>query len=242
MPVRSSGLALLAVAGITIALTACASIGAGITGVSGTKSATGGASPTASTAATDQGAAIPAGYQRVGGPAQGISLATPKSWVPVNLAKESIDNAARRLAVPGIDAAVLEADMRALQKHHAIFAFDVASASSDPDNFTRNLNAYCFSSGVNDTGSAGVPFLKQEAKSEMGTVASEITQRDLTIGGVPGVETTLKLNSASGVDVRGSQLAVLPKPNVACIVTLSYTSSEGAGNYLNVAAATAQFP
>jgi hypothetical protein len=42
--------------------------------------------------------------------------------------------------------------------------------------------------------------------------------------------------------VREAQLEVLPKPNVACVVTLAYTPVEGTGNVLDVAAETAQFP
>jgi len=246
MPVRSSGLALLAVTSIAVALTACSSTGSGKAGASATGAATGGAgtsaSPLASTDAATTAAAIPAGYQRVGGSAQGISLAVPSSWVSVNLAKQSLAAAARKLDVPGLNASTLEKDMQALQKDHAIFAVDIASAASSPDHFSRDLNAYCGPSGITDTGSAGVPFLTQALKSQLGTVASDITQHDVTIGGVPGVETSFKLKSAGGIDVRGAQLEVLPKPDVICAVTLSFSPPETAGNYLAVAAATAQFP
>jgi hypothetical protein len=246
MPVRSSGLALLAVAGIAVALTACSSSGTGKADASATAVATPGSSTSPSTAASTSAAttaaAIPTGYHRVGGPAQGISLAMPKSWVSVNLAKQTIDSAANQLDVPGVNAAVLEQDMQALQKDHAIFAFDVASATSTPDHFTRNLNAYCAPSGITDSGGADIPYLKQAIKSGYSTMASDITQRDVTIGGVPGIETSDKLKTGNGEDVQESQLEVLPKPNVACYVTLSYSSPQTPGNYLAVAAATAQFP
>jgi hypothetical protein len=173
---------------------------------------------------------------------QGISLAVPNSWVSANPAKQSLASAASKLDVPGINASTLEQDMQSLQKNHAIFAFDLASAPSTPDHFVRNINAYCMSSGITDTSSAGVPFLTQGMKSEFSTVASDITQHDVTIGGVPGIETSYKLNSASGADVQGAQLEVLPKPDVVCYVTLSFSSPQTPGNYLAVAAATAQFP
>jgi len=246
MPVRSSGLALLTVASIAVALTACSSTGAGKSGASATGAATRGAgtsaSPAASTGAATTAAVIPAGYRRVGGSAQGISLAMPSSWVSVNLAKQSLEAAASKLDVPGLNASTLEAEMQSLQKDHAIFAFDIASATSSPDHYTRNLTAYCQPSGITNTGSGGVPVLTQAAKSQLGTIASGITEHDVTIGGVPGLEASFKLNSASGMDVRGAQLEVLPKPNVLCVVTLGFSSPETAGNYLAVAAATAQFP
>jgi hypothetical protein len=246
MPVRSSGLALLAVAGIAVAVTACSSARAGKDDASATGAATGGASksasPAASTGAATTAAAIPAGYQRIGGSAQGISLAVPNSWVSVNLAKQTLEAAASKLDMPGINGSTLVQDMQSLQKDHAIFAFDIASAASSPGHYIRNLNAYCFSSGITDTGSAGVPFLTQVVKSQMSPVASDITQHDVTIGGVPGLETSYKVKSGSGADVQGAQLEVLPKPDVFCVVTLTFNSTQTQGNYLAVAAATAQFP
>lgn len=244
MSVRSSGLALLTVTSIAVALTACSSTGAGEATATG--SATGGAStsasPVASTGAATTAAAIPTGYQRVGGSVSGISLAVPNSWVSVNLAKQSVASAANKLDVPGLNASTIEQDLQSLQKDHAVFAFDVASGASNANHYVRNLNAYCLSSGITNTGRAGVPFLTQATKSELSTIASDITQHDVMIGGVPGLETSYKLNSASGADVQGAQLEVLPKPDVICTVTLSFSSPETAGNYLAVAAATAQFP
>ena len=246
MSVKSSGLALLTVTSIAVALAACSSAGAGKVGASATGAATGGAStaasPAASTGAATTAAAIPTGYQRVGGSASGISLAVPHSWVSVNLAKQSLESAASKLDLPGINGSTIVQDMQSLQKDHAVFAFDIASAASNPNHYVRNLNAYCLPSGITDTGTAGVPFLAQATKSELSTVASGITQHDVVIGGVPGLETSYKLDSGSGADVQGAQLEVLPKPDVICTVTLSFSSHQTAGNYLAVAAATAQFP
>lgn len=177
MPVRSSGLALLAVASIAFALTACSSSGAGTTKASATRAATGGAStsasPTVSTGATTTAAAIPAGDRRIGGSAQGISLAVPNSWVSINLAKETLAAAASKVDVPGMNAATLEQYMQSLQKDHAVFAFDIASSTSSPVHYARNLYTYCAPSGITDTGSAAVPFLMQTAKAQLGTVASQ---------------------------------------------------------------------
>lgn len=245
MSVRSSGLALLAVAGIAIALSACSFTAAVTTSAPATASAASSLGTFGNlavpTAATTTAAAIPAGYHRVGGPAQGISLAVPSSWVSIDLANQTIGQAAKELAVPGFDAATAEQDMQALEKDHAIFAYDLASSESDPNHFARNINAYCLSSGVNDTGSSSIPFLKQESKAGLGSFASGITQREITIGGVPGIESSYEIDSATQ-NVYGSQLEVLPKPDVGCFVTLSYSGSESPGNYLAVAAATAEFP
>jgi hypothetical protein len=71
--------------------------------------------------------------------------------------------------------------------------------------------------------------------------ATHITQHGLDIGGVPGMEASWQLNSASAGTLYISQLPVLPKPNDACIVTLTVAAGESGGSILRTAAATAQF-
>ena len=182
MSVKSSGLALLAVTSIAVALAACSSTGAGKVGASATVAATGAASTSASAAASTgaatTAAAIPTGYHRVGGSVSGISLAVPKSWVSVNLAKQSIESAASKLDVPGLNASTLVQDMQSLQKDHAIFAFDIASAASNPNHYVRNLNAYCLPSGITDTGTAwrSVPNASHEVRVEHRSIRHHATQ------------------------------------------------------------------
>ena len=96
---------------------------------------------------------------------------------------------------------------------------------------------------MTDTGSAGLPLLKSAAAAEFAkTGATHITQHDLAIGGVPGVDTSYQLSSPSVGTLYGSQLEVLPKPDDVCFVTLAYDGSESAGDVLTTAAETAQFP
>lgn len=183
---------------------------------------------------------VPAGYSRVGGAAQGISLAAPASWVTVNLAQETIQSAASKLDIHGISASTLIQDMQTLQKLHAVFVIDIKSAVDSPQHITPNLNAYCDDSGVTDVGAAGVPLIKTVAAAEFGKLgATNLTQKDLEIGGLPGVETSYQLTSGSAGTISESQLEVLPKPDDACFVTVT---GESEGNVVSVAAATAQFP
>ncbi len=256
MPVRSSGLALLAAVGTVVVVSACSSGGTGSASASATAAASHAGSTTASPAASagtaatgtaatgtvTTGTAVPAGYQRAGGSAQGISIAVPKSWVSVDLAKQTIASAASKLDAPDVSASTLEQDMQSLKADHAIMDFDVASAVSSPQHYTRNISAYCQSSGITDTGSAGVPFLQQALKAEYGTIATDVTLNNVTVGGVPGVETSYKLKSGSGENIYGAQLAVLPKADIGCFVTLSWGAGQTKDNYLGVAASTAQFP
>ena len=200
-------------------------------------------SPAASLVASGSPGSVPAGYTRIGGAEQGISIAAPASWAVVDPTKESIQKAASKLNVQGLSAAALVRDLETVQKLHGIMVVDVKSAVDDPNHFARNLNAYCSASGITDTGSAGLPLLRTGAAAEFEKAgATHITQKDLEIGGVPGVETSYQLSSPTVGTLYGSQLEVLPKPDDACFVTLAFDASESAGSVLSTAAATAQFP
>jgi hypothetical protein len=243
--IRVAGLALPVVIGIGVAVTSCSvTVGTVKSAASATRSASGAAvsgSPAASPAAPSS--PVPAGYTRVGGAAQGISVAAPSSWVAANLAKETIESAARNAGLSGISANTLIQDMESLQKLHAVVVFDVKSAVNSPGGFARNLNAYCTVSGVTDAGASGVPLVESATAAEFEKLgATHLTQKDLKIGGVPGAETSYQLSSSTEGTIYGSQLEVLPKPNEACYVTVTVAKGESADNILSVAAATAQFP
>jgi hypothetical protein len=113
----------------------------------------------------------------------------------------------------------------------------------NPHGFAPNLNAYCAASGVTDVGTAGVPLLQTGAAAEFAKLgATHITQKDLEIGAVPGVETSYQLSSSSAGTIYSSQLEVLPKPNDACYVTVTGGKAGAEDNVVSTAAATAQFP
>lgn len=203
-------------------------------------------SPAASTVASSSPApvqTVPAGYTRIGGATQGISVAAPASWALIDPTKESMSNAASKLDVPGLSAATLVADLEQMQKLHGIMVVDAKSAVDDPNHIARTLNIYCAPSGVTDTGSAGVPLLRTGAAAEYQQVgATHVTQKDVEVGGVPGVESSYQIVSKSAGTIYQSQLGVLPKPNDACFVTLSWDANESSAGILSTAAATAQFP
>jgi hypothetical protein len=210
---------------------------------SATASATEVAASAASPVASSSASAVPAGDTRVGGTAQGISLDVPTSWVTVDLTQETAQSAAKKIGLSGISAATILQDLQELQKLHGIMVIDVKYGVDNPAAFAPNLNAYCSASGVNDTGAAGVPLLTQSAAAEFAKVGgTDITQKDLNIGGVPGVVTSYQLTSSSAGTIYQSQLEVLPKPNDACFVTVSVGKGESASSVLSTAAATAEFP
>ena len=186
---------------------------------------------------------VPAGYQRVGGSAQGVSFAVPDSWAAVNLAKETEQQAAQKLGLQGVSAEQLVQDMQSLQRLHGLVVFNVKSAVDSPVHFATTLNAYCASSGVTDTGSAALPLLRQEAIAGMQQIhAGHIAQKDIAVGGVPGLQTSYTLSSSSSGTLDGAQLEVLPKPDRACFLTLTAAKGQFPSAVLPVVAATALFP
>lgn len=250
---RVAGLALLSAIGIGLAVTSCGSAtGTAKPPASATGAASGGtassspasASPAASSAASSSPGSVPAGYTRIGGAEQGISIAAPASWVALNLDKVSAQVAASKISTTATSNATLVQDIEKLQKLHAVAVWDVKSAVNSPQQFARNLNAYCVHpTGITVVGAASVPQLRAAVAQEYEQQGmTHITQQDLTIGGVPGVETSYQVTSPTEGTIYGSQLEVLPKPNEICSVSLAVGAGESAGNILSTAAATAQFP
>lgn len=129
-----------------------------------------------------------------------------------------------------------------MQKLHGVIVFDVKSAVDSPDHFADNLSAYCGASDVTDVGAAGVPLLKSAAAAEFAQVkATHITQRDIEVGGVPGVESSYQLSSSTEGTLHGSQLEVLPAQNKICFVTVTVGNGQSDASVISTAAATAQF-
>lgn len=228
-----------------IAVTSCAKQGGGSPAASAATSATGtgtGQPTSAAASPAASGSPIPAGYTRVGGAAQGISIAAPTSWVTINLAKESIQSAAKKVSLKGISSTALIQDMESLQKLHALFVFDVKAAVDSPQHFAPNLSAYCGSSGVTDSGAAGLPLIKTGMAAELQKQgATNVTQKDVKVGGVPGAVTYYQLSTTAGQTIYGSQLEVLPKSDKVCFVTLTMGKGQSLGYVLGVAASTAKF-
>jgi hypothetical protein len=246
MQIRVAGLALPVVVVIGMAATSCSSAPATVKPVvSGTQSASAAVSgnPDASPAAPRPTGSVPTGNVRVGGVAQGISIAVPASWIAVDLTKETPADGVRKAGLSGAAASTFLSNLQFMQQSHAVFVFDGKAAVDSPEPSAPSLNAYCGTSGTTEVGAAGVPSLTKNQLSGLGQVqSSHITVRDLEIGGVPGMEVSYQLKSETGGTLYGSELAVLPKPRTVCYVTAVDGKAGSFDSVISVAAATAQFP
>jgi len=184
---------------------------------------------------------VPAGYQRIGGTAQGISTDVPSSWVAVDFAKESLQQAIKQFGLTGPTESIFSEELQPLVKAKAVYAADVHDAASLPGNFVTNINAYCTSSGTPKTGQAGVSVLGHSWTSQLQQLgAQNLTQEGAKLGGVAGEESSYTL-SASGVTLNATQLEVLPKAGRACYVTLTAAGSPPS-TVLAEAIASIQYP
>jgi hypothetical protein len=229
---RNSLVACVVASGVAVAISACSS-----------------AKPVAAPPATVKAKApavatttTPAGYQRIGGAAQGVSFAVPASWSAVNFAQQTLQQVAKKFAISGMSQSQLEQDMDSLSKLHAVYALDVDSMTNSAKHFATNISGYCTSSGVTDTGSAAVAYIRASVVSQLQEIhAHELGVTDVTIGGVPGVQNLYDLSTSVGTLEEG-QLDVAPKPDDVCFITLTAPAGQFSSSVLTTAGSTAQFP
>ncbi len=224
--------------GLAVAVSACGGVGSAGAARSVSTSASGAASVSAASAA---------GYKRIGGPAQGVSLEVPDSWAVINFAQgETLQEAMKRLEVIGISQAALRQELQGIQKQNAVSAIDLKSAANSPGHFATNIYAFCGSSGVTDTGSAGMTFLRHEEASGIRQYpVQHVSMTQTLVGGIPGLQVSLSYDAKVAgtiytLDAR--QLVVLPKPGRVCSVTLTAPAGQIPGAVLTHARTTVNFP
>src|SRR5258708_11934224 len=118
----------VAAIGLAVAVSACG--GSASTTQASSSPTTGPPAGAAPAAPASASAAVPAGYQRIGGAAQGLSLAVPSSWVTINFPQQSIQQGLRKGGVHRASQATLTHAMQALQKLHGLYAVNIKSMAS----------------------------------------------------------------------------------------------------------------
>jgi hypothetical protein len=227
---KGSFLAVSAAVGLAAAISACGGSSPSASPASPARSPGSQASPATSAgpspgASATGGATSPAAgaYQRIGGSAQGVSLAIPSSWVTVDLAEMNVKQAEKRMQIKGVSSETVDSSLQSLKKLDGLMAEDGSSAASAPGHFATNLNAYCLASGVTETGSAGLSSLRQTITQEFqqDLHAQNIKIVDANLGGVPGLETSYTVQSVSAGTLHATQLEVRPRAGRACYVTVT---------------------
>jgi hypothetical protein len=247
---KGSFLAVSAAVGLAAAISACGGSSPSASPASPARSPWSQASPATSAgpspgASATGGATSPAAgaYQRIGGSAQGVSLAIPSSWVTVDLAEMNVKQAEKRMQIKGVSSETVDSSLQSLKKLDGLMAEDGSSAASAPGHFATNLNAYCLASGVTETGSAGLSSLRQTITQEFqqDLHAQNIKIVDANLGGVPGLETSYTVQSVSAGTLHATQLEVRPRAGRACYVTVT-AAGQVPGAVVQAAESTMQYP
>jgi hypothetical protein len=165
---------------------------------------------------------LQAAYQRIGGAAQGVSVEVPASWKTVDFSRQTVQQALGIVGGQGGSLTSLTQALDPLAKLHAAYAADVATAATAPGHFITNLNAYCSSSGISESGSTGVAIIGRDWASQLQQDgAQNLAQTATSLAGVAGVQSSYTLSAQSAGPLHAVQLEVLPKAGQACFVTLT---------------------
>jgi hypothetical protein len=182
------------------------------------------------------------GNQRIGGAAQGISIEVPGSFSVLDLTSETTAvNSVAKLGLTSAAVDTLVPQVKQFQQLHGALAVVPRGAAANSGQFPDNIGAYCIDSGTDLVGSSAVATIKKQLTTEFGGLqVSNVSMDNMSVGGVPGLETTYLLNSSAGPLAAG-QLEVAPKPQKFCYVTLTTSFGTFSTSILPTAAKTAQF-
>lgn len=158
---------------------------------------------------------VPAGFKRIGGVENGLSVAVPETWASLDLAKDDLEQGLRRSGLSGAALERAKESLQALAAAKAVWASDPKSAEASPSRFATNLNGFCQSSGA-----ASADEVINAATSQLEQVnakVSEATEVPIDAGKAVRIVYTF---TTGGIEIKGTQYYV-PGTGKTCIVTLS---------------------
>jgi hypothetical protein len=205
------------------------------------------ATPAASTTAQAASGGKPAqapprGYQWVGGP-QALWLAVPDSWIALNLARISLNQAMRRFTVRGthlMNGSSLMAGLKAIRKQHGIMVVDLASSATSPRHFTVNLNAFCAPTPLEQTGTSVAPLISVMKSQYTPLHPIHLSEVPVKIQGSPAVKGEVTLNTSVGL-LTDLQYVMIHNGRL-CSVTMSTAEPAKSSRTFATIASTIQLP
>ncbi|WP_436757608.1 hypothetical protein [Streptosporangium sp. V21-05] len=168
----------------------------------------------------ESAAPVPEGFKRIGGPANGVTVAIPKEWVALDLTKDDLDKGLKNSGLTGPTLEQAKKSLQTLVDNNGIWASDTGSAKGSRNGFPTNLNAFCQAGRQISTEQ-----LLRETRSQLEQLNAKVVEtRKVRIGSRDAARIVYSFRT-NGVDVRGTQYYV-PVADRTCIVTLS-TDTEG---------------
>lgn len=178
------------------------------------------ATPSPGSGPPESAAPVPEGFKRIGGPANGVTVAIPKGWVALDLTKDDLDKGLKNSGLTGPTLEQAKKSLQTLVDNNGIWASDTGSAKTSKNGFPTNLNAFCQAGRQISTEQ-----LIRETRSQLEQLNAKVVEtRRMRIGSRDAARIVYSFET-NGVKVRGTQYYV-PVAERTCIVTLS-TDTEG---------------
>lgn len=150
---------------------------------------------------------LPAGYRRIGGSENGVTIGVPKSWKALDF--DQLAQAKAELGKNGIPAATVDQVIKAMKQNNAVMAYDPKTARTE--HFGNNVNGFC------QTGAA--PNADQ-VKAQLGQIgARNVATEDATAGGRSALKVTYEQSATAPLE---DTEYVVPAPGGrTCFVTMT---------------------
>ncbi|MEU4405870.1 hypothetical protein AB0F88_15195 [Streptosporangium sp. NPDC023963] len=177
------------------------------------QSATPGATP--GTGSPGSAAPVPEGFKRIGGPANGVTVAVPEEWVALDLTKDDLDKGLKSSGLSGPTLEQAKKSLQTLVDNNGIWASDTDSVKTSRNGFPTNLNAFCQAGRQISTEQ-----LLRETRSQLEQLNAKVIETGKVRIGSREVARLVYSFETDGVNVRGTQYYV-PVEDRTCIVTLS---------------------
>jgi hypothetical protein len=160
-------------------------------------------------------AVTPSGFKRIGGAANGISVAVPKSWSGFDLTRADLQKGLQQLGLSGSALLQFQQSLRTLASNKAVWAADRKSIKVSPNRFATNLNGFCQPSSASSSEQ-----LISAVKQQLGQINAKVGKAaEVRIDSGKAVRVLYTLANR-GVEIKGTQYYVLA-PGKVCSVTLS---------------------
>lgn len=201
--------------GLTLAVAGCGGHGSPGTSASTHSATASSSSPTAPPMT------VPAGYQALGGHAQGVRLAVPQRWVVIELSHVSFAEAVKRLGLKGVNQETLNRSFAVLKKLKAVYAADPVSVTRSQHRFMTNLNAYCAPDrllSVTSPHNALKAGIEIELK-DLHAVNTHVSY--ITIDGRAGARVSYELSTSTSGTIPGLQFQFVRSQTRMCFVTMT---------------------
>lgn len=157
-------------------------------------------------------AAAPAGWQKIGGQTNGLTVSVPGDWQVADFSAAEIESNLENLDLPGTNKQMLQQSLSVLRTRKAVFAVDPASASSG---FANNINGFC------QPGSPSIEALRSQAEAAFQQLgATNIQVLTTNVAGRPAVKVSYGL-TAGAADLKGLQAQVPDASGKVCILTVT---------------------